>query len=157
MKKYLTYIKENKENEFYIIFDYDKIVYHITSKSAELLIKNNGFLTGEELGVAEKRKAIFFSDKDVNYGIYARNREGETYEGEEIGEIKINIKGLKLLNMNFKKYGQWINYNKYKDLVVRGDLDSIPLQIDGTISFLSDGRIYEVCLKKEVANRVIVD
>lgn len=143
-------------NDFFIVYDHDKIVYHITSKSREILIKKYGFKTGDELGVGERRKAIFFSDKDVNYGIYARNKEGEIYEGEEIGEIKINLKGLKLLNITYKIDGEWINHKKYNDFVVRGELDKIPLNIDGTISFLSDGRIYEVCLTKEIANKIIV-
>jgi hypothetical protein len=44
----------------------------------------------------------------------------------------------------------------YKKFNVRGEIEEIPYDIDGTISFLDDGRIYEVALKKDVANRVIV-
>lgn len=115
----------------------------------------DGFITGFELGVSEKRKAIFFADRDVNYGIYARNKEGEIYEGEEIGEILLNIKSLKLLNMTYKNQdGVFINHKKYKDINTRGELYDIPYDIDGTISYLEDGRIYEICLKKDVANDI---
>lgn len=150
------YLKENKKyDDFFIVYNVDRLVYHITSKTnAEKIIKN-GFKTGFELGVSEKRKAVFFSDKDVNYGLYARNKEGETYAGDEVGEIVVNLKGLKLLNMTYKKDGKFINHNKYKDLNVKGELDEIPYDIDGTISFLEDGRIYEVALKKEVANNIV--
>jgi hypothetical protein len=153
----LEFLMENKKfNSFFIQYDYDKFVYHITSKSVEKKILKNGFMTGFELGISEKRKAIFCSDLDVNYGLYARNKEGETYEGDEIGKIKINLNGLKLLNMTYiNNDGEYENYNKYKNLNVKGELDQIPFNIDGTISFLDDGRIYEVALKKEIANRII--
>jgi hypothetical protein len=151
------YLNENKKYEnFFVIYDTDKFVSHITSETAANKIIKNGFRTGEELNVAEKRNAIFFSDNDVNYGLYARNKEGETYEGEKIGEIIVNIKGLKLLNMTYKENGNFINYDKYKNFNVKGELEKIPYDIDGTISFLDDGRIYEVALKKDVANRIIV-
>ncbi|MCK9417692.1 hypothetical protein M0Q97_13700, partial [Candidatus Dojkabacteria bacterium] len=87
----------------------------------------------------------------------ARNKEGEIYEGDDIGKIKINLKGLKLLNMSYiNNDGEFENYNKYKNFSVRGELDQIPFDIDGTISYLDDGRIYEVTLKKDIANIAIV-
>jgi len=52
--------------------------------------------------------------------------------------------------------GEFENYNKYKNFSVRGELDQIPFDIDGTISYLDDGRIYEVTLKKDIANIAIV-
>ena len=137
-------------------YNQDKYVYHTTSKSNELKIYEDGFKTGFETGKAEKRKAIYFSDKDVNPGLYARNQEGEDYEGEDIGMVKINIKDLNLLNMTYKKNEVWVNHNKYKDIVVRGELEKITEDVDGTISFLEDGRIYEVALLKDIANMVIV-
>jgi hypothetical protein len=150
------YLNNNNKNEFFINYKHDKYVYHITSKSNESNILKNGFKTGYELNVAEKRHAIFFADKDVNYGIYARNKDGEIYAGEEIGEVCINLKGLNLLNMTYKnKKGKFENHDKYKYINIKGELDKIPYKIDGTISFLADGRIYEVALKKEVANKRI--
>lgn len=153
----IEYLNENKKyDDFFIVYNIDKFVYHITSENNAKNIIKNGFKTGFELNVSEKRNAIFFSDKDVNYGMYARNKEGEIYVGEEIGEIVVNLKGLKLLNMTYQKNGEFINYNKYKIYNVKGELEHIPYDIDGTISYLNDGRIYEVALKKEVANKVIV-
>lgn len=152
--KYLK-IFENFNNDFYVIYNRDRIVYHTTSQSCGKIININGFKTGEELNVCEKRKAIYFSDKDVNVGIYARNDEGEAYECEDMIQIPINIKGLKLLNLNYKdKSGQYINHKLYNNYVVRGELNKIPLDIDGTISFLNDGKIFEVCLSKETANKI---
>ncbi|MCK9445971.1 hypothetical protein M0Q50_03665 [bacterium] len=156
IKKYIDFINENKSyDDYYITYDIDKYVYHITSKSCEINIKENGFKTGKELDVCEKRSAVYFADKDVNYGIYARNGESETYEGQDIGEVKVNIKGLKLLNMTYKDKTGWANHKLYSGIVTRGELEKIPLDIDGTISFLDDGRIYEVCLKKDVANKLL--
>ena len=157
IKKFVDFINENKSyDDYYVTYDYDRYVYHVTSKWCETEIKEYGFKTGKDLNVCEKRDAIYFAEKDVNYGLYARNDEGDSREGQEIGEVKVNIKALKLLNMTYKdKNDVWSNHKLYKDFVVRGELDRIPLDIDGTISYLDDGRIYEVCLKKEVANSLL--
>lgn len=155
--RYLEYITENDNYEdMFIEYNDDKYVYHITGEVAANNIRTQGFKTGNELGVAEKRGAIYFSDYDVNYGIYARNQDGEVYDGENIGEVKVNIKGLKLLNLSYKTEDGWINHKKYNTFAVRGELDKIPYDIDGTISFLENGKIFEVALKKEVANKVII-
>lgn len=162
MKKYITtdisqFINEqNTNNDFFVTYTNDKFVSHITSKKRELSIKKNGFKTGYELDVSEKRKAIYFADIDVNYGIYARNGEGELNFGDEIGEVVVNIKGLKLLNMTYSDSDRkFINHHKYKNFSTRGELDLIPYDIDGTISFLDDGRVYEVVLKKIIANKLL--
>jgi len=155
--KYLQFINENKSyDDFFIIYKSDRFVYHITSKTAAEKILKSGFKIGYELNISEKRKAIYFSDKSVNCGLYARNKEGEIYENDDIGEVEINLKNLKLLNMSYRNVNsEFENHKKYKDFVVRGEIDKIPFDIDGTISFLEDGRIYEVCLKKEIANKLI--
>ena len=154
--KYKDFLLESKnDNKLFIIYDNDVFVYHITSSKIADKIKEEGFKTGKELGVSEKRSAIYFSDKSVNYGIYARNQEGDIYECDEIGEVKVNLKGLKLLNMNYKENDVFINHKKYNSYVVKGELDKIPYEIDGTISYLEDGRIYEVALFKDVANKLL--
>lgn len=149
--------KENKVyNKFFVEYKYDKFVFHITSKSVEKVILKDGFKTGHNLNISEKRKAVFFSDLDVNYGIYARNKEGELYSGEEIGKVGVNIKGLKLLNLTYQnKKGQFENHIKYRHFNVKGELDKIPFNVQGTISYLEDGKIYEVVLKKNVANSLL--
>lgn len=150
-------IESNKYyDDFIISYENDKFVYHITSETAYNSIIKTGFKTGYEMNISEKRKAIYFSDIDVNYGIYGRNKEGELYEGEDIKEVEINIKGLKLLNLTYKnKKGEFENYKKYSALNTRGELDKIPHNIDGTISYLENGKIYEVALSKEIANRLL--
>lgn len=143
-------------NNFFVVYSRDVFVSHITAKTKEAEIRKKGFLTGHDLQVAEKRKAVFFADLDVNYGLYARNQENELYAGEEVGKITINIKGLKLLNMTYKNSkNEFENYSSFKAYNVRGELDKIPFDIDGTISYLKDGRIYEVALKKDVANKLL--
>lgn len=153
------YLNESTKyrDEFFITFNEDRYVSHITSENAANKILKNGFKTGYELNVAEKRHAIFFADNSVNYGMYARNNEFEEYAGQDIGEVIVNIKGLKLLNMAFEENGILVNYNKYKYFHTKGELDKIPYDIDGTISFLEDGRIYEVALRVDVANKIIVE
>jgi hypothetical protein len=152
-------IEKGFETQFIIMYKHDCIVVHTTGESAAKKIRKTGFDTGKTLGVAEKRSAIYFSDPDVNAGLYARNRDGDTYAGENAATIAINIKGLRLLNMTYKKNGKFVNYLKYQLDVVKGDLDKIPLfvsgEIDGTISFLEDGQIYEICLPKEIANKLL--
>lgn len=73
------------------------------------------------------------------------------YDGQEIGIVPLNIKGLNLLNMSYKKNDTYIHYKKYKSFVVRGELNKLP-KCDGTIIFLENGSVYEVALKKEIAN-----
>lgn len=136
-----------------IKINFDCYVYHYTSQKVVGEINVSGFKTGFELKKAERRKAIFFSDKQVNKGLYSRNKEGELYEGDKTGFIKINIKNLTLLNLNYKdENGIYENHNKYKFHVIKGELENIPYNIDGTISFIKEGLIYEVALTKEVAN-----
>lgn len=147
--------ENNRYDDFFITYDKDRFVCHITSQKNAEIIKKYGFKTGKELNISEKRSAIYFADKSVNYNLYARNREGEIYEGEEIGEVCVNIKGLKLLNLSYKEKDIFVNHKKYNKYVVKGELDKIPFDIDGTISYLKDGRIFEVCLYKKIANRLI--
>jgi hypothetical protein len=155
--KYIKLFEQyNTDNKMFITFDKPTIVVHVTSKDVADTIRQEGFKTGYEVNVAEKRKAIYFADKDVNYGMYARNSEGETYEGQEIGEVEVDIQGLKLLNMNYKEHNTYVNYKQYSGYVVRGELEMLP-ECDGSISFLEDGRIYEVALKKEVANGKLIN
>ena len=153
MKNFTQFLDHSDEP--FVVYDKDKIVYHTTGKEIADKIKKEGFKTGQELDVSEKRGAIFFSDLNVNYGLYARNREGDLYEGQEIATIPVNIKGLKLLNMNFKQKGVFVNHKKYKDFVVCGQLDKLPY-CDGSISYLENGLIYEVALTKETANERMV-
>jgi len=138
-----------------VTFDQPTIVVHTTSETAADKIREEGFRTGEELGVAEKRKAVYFSSPDVNPGLYARNSEGETYEGQNPATIPINIIGLRLLNMNYKENGVYVHHRTYGGNVVRGELDALPFGVDGSVSFLEDGRIYEVALPKDTANRLL--
>lgn len=162
IKKYIftnlsDYLNENvKNNDFIIIYNTDKFVTHVTSEKRANDIIKNGFKTGFELNVSEKRKAIYFSDSTVNCGIYARNKDGECNEHENIGEVIVNLKGLNLLNLTYLENGKYVNYIKFNNFSIRGELNNIPYDIDGTISFLDDGRIYEVALKKEIANKCII-
>lgn len=144
------------ESDMFIVYHQDMIVYHTTGHVAARRILAGGFRTGQDLGVAERRKAVFFADKTVNPDIYARNKAGEIYNGQRVSLVPANIKGLKLLNMTYTEDGVYVNHKKFQHLVVRGEVDQIPFDVDGTISYLDDGRIYEVCLPVETANRVIV-
>lgn len=153
---YNNSIDDDIYTNFFITYNEDRFVSHITGSEVVGDIHKNGFKTGKEMGISEKRGAIYFSDKDVNYGIYARNeKEGDLYYGQDIGEIEVNIKGLKLLNLNYKEDNTFINHKKYNDFSIRGELDKIPFNIDGTISYLKDGRIFEVSLFKDVANKLL--
>jgi len=54
-KTYKDFLLKNEKNGlFFIQYNYDKFVYHITSKSIEQKILKSGFMTGFELGVSEK-------------------------------------------------------------------------------------------------------
>jgi hypothetical protein len=144
-----------QDNEPVVIFDSPTIVIHTTSESAAEKIKKEGFRTGHELGVAERRKAVYFSGQDVNPGLYARNQEGETYEGETPVTVPIDINGLRLLNMNYVENQEYVHHKKYQGNVVRGELETLPYGVDGSISFLENGSIYEVALPKQIANRLL--
>lgn len=157
MKKqtFKNWLAESVQDEMFIVYNKPTIVYHTTSQSAADKIKSSGFQTGHSTNIAEKRKAIYFAAKSVNPELYARNKPGEQYAGEQATSVPVDISGLTLLNMGYKENGEFVNYKKYNNLVVRGELDQIPFDIDGTISFLEDGRIYEVALKSEIANQLL--
>lgn len=57
--------------------------------------------------------------------------------------------------MGYKTDSGFVNHKNYKDYVVSGELEKIPFNIDGTVSFLDDGRIYEVALFVDIANRLL--
>lgn len=143
------------EDPFFVTYREPRIVYHTTNESAADLIRRDGFRTGHDLGVNERRFAVYFADADVNPDLYARNREGDRYHGQAAVQIPADIQGLVLLNMTYRENGEFINHRKYKTLVVNGHLDQLPHRVDGTISYLEDGRIYEVALPASVANRVL--
>ena len=143
-----------------VIYNVSRLVYHTTNEKAAEEIHKHGFKTGHELDVHEKRKAVYFADNDVNTGLYARNdRDTEPHFGQKAVEIPIDLKGLRLLNLSYKKDGELI-FKPYRIAVIRGELDKIPMfaegKINGTINYLENGRIYEVCLPKDLINRLIV-
>jgi hypothetical protein len=144
-------------NKPIIIYHTSRIVYHTTNEKAALGIYKDGFKSGKELNINEKRNAVYFSDIEVNPGLYARNdREGEPNYGQKTSVIPLDLQGLRLMNMGYEQNGEWVFHNKYKAFVVRGELNKIPEfaagKIDGTISYLENGDIYEVCLPTITAN-----
>lgn len=151
--------RENRqwENDNVVVYHDERIVYHTTNENAARSILKAGFKTGKDLNINEKRGAIYFADEDVNPGIYARNKQHEPYHGQATAMIPANLKGLRLLNMTYRENGEFVNFNQYKSIVPLGDFDAIPVQnIDGAISFLDDGRIYQVAVRCETANLIII-
>lgn len=139
----------------FITYDDNRYVVHTTGHKAAEQIRQHGFKTGKELNVAEKRSAVYFSDKHVNKDLYSRTDVGDTYDGQKPDYIEVNIKGLRLLNMTYKEDGQFVHHRLYRNYVTRGELDQIPHDIHGTIDYLDNGDIYEVALFKEVANKLL--
>ena len=135
-----------------IVFKQDKYVYHSTSKDNEIKIYKDGFQTGYDLDSStENRKAIYFSDENMN------NNHIQKFQGKELGQVKINIKDLVLLNLSYRdNSGQFQFYNNFKDIIDRGEIEKIPTTYDGTILFDSDAKITEIVLSKAVANMCIV-
>ena len=123
-------------------------IFHETSQINVDKIMKEWFKVWKELNVAEKRWAIYFGGKWVNEWMYSRTKGWEAFAWQKPWKIKIDTSDLNLLDMNIKE-----NYIKYNDYVVRWELDKLPKWYDWTISRLKDGRIYEVALKKDVANR----
>jgi hypothetical protein len=151
-----------------VIYPQDRLVYHTTNAAAADKIRQEGFRSGKELGINERRGAVYFSDQDVNPGLYARNdRLGEPYHGQATALIAVNLKGLRLLNMTetaepnskYSDPGAYPLHKAFDRFIKTGELAGIPLfaddKIDGTISYLKDGRIYEVCLPKKIANQAL--
>lgn len=150
-----------------VVIKHDLIVFHTTNEAAAAKIDRDGFRTGRELDVNERRNAVYFAGRDVNPGLYARNeREDDPYYGQRAVVIPANLKGLRLLDMTESSHDglpyadprAFPLHKAFNRFITQGDLHGISLfaegRIDGTISHLRDGRIYEVCLPKDVANRV---
>ena len=134
-------------------FEQSRIVHHTTGEKAAEAIAAGQFQTGADLGVAEKRGAVYFADEDVNPGIYARNDEGGSYEGQQARTLPIDIRGLALLNNEYAPDQGYPNHQQYGNNRIRGEFDMLPPGVDGYISFLDDGRIYEVALPAKIANQ----
>ena len=134
-------------------FEDSRIVHHTTGEKAAEAIAAGQFQTGADLGVAEKRGAVYFADEDVNPGIYARNDEGGSYEGQQARTLPIDIRGLALLNNEYAPDQGYPNHQQYGNNRIRGEFDMLPPGVDGYISFLDDGRIYEVALPAQTANK----
>jgi hypothetical protein len=134
-------------------FEDSRIVHHTTGEKAAEAIAAGQFQTGADLGVAEKRGAVYFADEDVNPGIYARNDEGGSYEGQQARTLPIDIRGLALLNNEYAPDQGYPNHQQYGNNRIRGEFDTLPPGVDGYISFLDDGRIYEVALPAATANQ----
>lgn len=147
------------ENDKIIKYSRSTLVYHTTSENAAKNILKDGFKTGRELSIAEKRGAVYFSDYDVNYGLYARNEEGDTYAGQSFGMVAVDISNIPLLNLSYREDGKFVLYDQYGVYVTHGDLDKIPEfhhgKVVGAISYLEDGKIYEVCLPVDIANKLL--
>ena len=147
------------ENDKIVKYSRSTLVYHTTSENAAKNILKDGFKTGRLLWIAEKRGAVYFSDYDVNYGLYARNEEGDTYHGQSLGMVAVDISGIPLLNLSYRENGNFVFYDQYGVYVTHGDLDKIPEfqheKVAGAISYLQDGKIYEVCLPVDIANRLL--
>lgn len=76
-----------------VIYHHDRLVYHTTNAAAAANILRQGFRTGADLGVNERRKAVYAADKDVNPELYSRNdRDTEPYHGQSTALIPINLK-----------------------------------------------------------------
>jgi len=152
-----------------VIYHHDRLVYHTTNAAAAANILRQGFRTGADLGVNERRKAVYAADKDVNPELYSRNdRDTEPYHGQSTALIPINLKGLRLLNITDGPHPPGTSYSDpeafpfhkaFQAIVNRGDLHRIPPfaegKIDGVINYLDDDRIYQVCLPADVATLAI--
>ncbi len=62
--------------------------------------------------------------------------------------------------MSYRRDGLFTNHLSYAAQVTRGDLQHIPEiasgMVDGAISFLDDGQIYQVALPVEIANHSMI-
>lgn len=137
-----------------VTFPESRIVYHQTgSKSADAITRGE-FKSGKDVGIAEKRGGVYFADRDVNEGVYARTGELEAHEGQTPTWLPIDIKGLKLLNTGYTAPdGTWPLHKLHGAEKIRGEFHNLPEGFDGFIDFLSDGRIYEVALPPDKANQ----
>lgn len=129
-----------------------EIVFHQTGDRAAAAILKEGFKTGKDLKVAEKRGAIYAAGNTVNEGMYARNEEGAANEGQKAAKVAIDIRGLKLFDAT--KYGSMTEIGSQ---ITRGELDAFTEQgYDGTVRFLKDGSVYELALPESIASKRVM-
>lgn len=88
-----------------------------------------------------------------NPGIYARNH------GQTVAVLAVNLKGLRLLNMSYRENLSFVFHQQYGNFITRGELEKVPMfrngEVVGAISYLDDGRIYQVCLPAKIANQLL--
>lgn len=131
--------------------DSREIVFHQTGDRQKEAIEKEGFKTGQETGLAEKRGAIYAAGNTVNEGMYSRTDEGSTFAGQKPAKIAIDIRGLRLFDAT--KYGFASEIGK---AIVKGDLSRLPPGYDGAIRFLDNGEVYEVALSAASATRHMI-
>ncbi len=144
--------------EHIVSYNQDRVVHHATGSDVAAKIYKEGFKVGKELGSKRTsvRDAVYFADKGMVDNIYARTGEFEDYAGQKAATIPVNLKGLKLLNLNHKDAdGQLDIAKEHWEHSTMGDLTHLPKGLDGYIGYSADGRIGEVVLSKDTANRLL--
>ena len=137
-----------------ITYKRDRTVVHDTGSKAAEAIHKEGFVVGK---YAEKRGAVYFSDEGFHgVDVYSRTQEGHAHEGQKPAKVPINIKGLRLLNLNYKdSAGEFANHKEHGLNLIHGNLEKLPKGIDGYVSYGTNGKIGEVALSAETANRLL--
>jgi hypothetical protein len=156
LKDYLKIYNENDKltSRKWTIWKGDPfIVFHETSKSAEEKILKEGFKTGKELNTGETTNAIFTSQVFENS--YVRNSNKGI-------RIPINIKGLKLMNVDEIPIDNSKKSFEQESYIIRCNAEDgiFPNGYDGIISYHKHGKyknkIWECVLKPEVAIKRII-
>jgi hypothetical protein len=121
----------------------DDIILHQTGKNTADKINKEGFKSGKETGLGEKRSEVYgmsaydwMNHKKFSKDTYAR-------DGSDVAEVAIDTKGLKIIDRSKQKFTD--------EEYVKGIHKQIPEGYDGVKVGYGNG-VNEVLLKPEVAN-----
>jgi hypothetical protein len=152
MKNIPTFERFVNENK-YTPMDIGQFIYHQTNYDNAINILKTGFKSGYELNKGEKNSGIFFSatDKGQENTVYNRGDSNKRVM------IEVSTRDLNLLDTsNLPIQPDLLSFQQEWYKVIRNvkEKNIFPEKYDGILlRSQSSGGIYEIILKKEIANQ----
>ncbi len=144
----VEYINEGK----YFPKDLGSFIYHETNYRNAINILKEGFKSGFELMKGEGDNGIFFSATDGGQENVTYNRG----KGDKRVRVEVSTDGLNLLDTGKLPVDpELLSFQQEWYLVIRNVKENniFPEGYDGILHRAFNGGIYEIILKKEVANK----
>lgn len=122
-------------------------VYHQTGIENATSILKDGFIEGHDSGKGEKSKNVYFMTTPWKVGDYSCGSKKSVF-------VQVDISKLNLVDMDTLD-DKNIPAHKRMRYFIKDSTMPIPKEYDGVYSRDHKGNLYEIILKKDVANKNI--